>query len=144
MNPSPSLDEVRGWLQKASHDLLSAEALLEHDPPIPETAAFHCQQAVEKVLKAFLVWKGIPFERVHSLTYLLDLCEAEEAGFAPTREGAEGLMPFAVEIRYPDEALEVSREEAKEALHTAKTVWNFVHSLLPPDIYHSSLEGSSP
>ena len=65
---NPELDEVKEWLQKASKDLLSAEALLEHDPPIPETAAFHCQQTVEKALKAFLVWKGIPFEKVHSLT----------------------------------------------------------------------------
>lgn len=140
---NPGLDEVKGWLQKASKDLLSAEALLEHDPPIPETAAFHCQQAVEKALKAFLVWKGIPFEKVHSLTYLLDVCEAEESGFASTREGTEALTPFAVEIRYPGEAVEVSREEAKEALYTAKTIWNFVRSLLPSNLYPSPPDGSS-
>lgn len=140
---NPELDEVKEWLQKASKDLLSAEALLEHDPPIPETAAFHCQQTVEKALKAFLVWKEVPFEKVHSLTYLLDLCEVKEAGFASTREGAEALTPFAVEIRYPGEVLEVSQEEAKGALDTAKSIWDFVLSLLPPDVYPSPLEGSS-
>jgi hypothetical protein len=61
------LDEVRAWVQKAQNDLLSARILLEHKPPILDTAAFHCQQAVEKGLKAFLVWKEVPFEKVHSL-----------------------------------------------------------------------------
>jgi len=73
---NPRLEEVSEWLQKAEKDLLSARILLEHDPPVLETACFHCQQAVEKALKAYLVWKGVPFERVHSLPYLLDLCRS--------------------------------------------------------------------
>jgi HEPN domain-containing protein len=39
---------------------------------------FHCQQPAEKVLKAFLVWKAARFEKVHSLTYLLDFCEGQD------------------------------------------------------------------
>jgi len=70
-----ALDEVREWLQKGRNDLLSAQILIEHDPPVLDTASFHCQQAVEKALKAFLAWKAVPFEKVHSLIYLLDLCE---------------------------------------------------------------------
>ena len=62
------LDEVSEWLQKAERDLLSAQILLEHDPPVLETTCFHCQQAVEKTLKAYLVWREVSFERVHSLT----------------------------------------------------------------------------
>jgi HEPN domain-containing protein len=37
------------------------------DPPLPEIAAFHCQQAVEKLLKGFLVLGGINFRRTHEL-----------------------------------------------------------------------------
>lgn len=51
----PRSDEVKAWLQKAANDLLSARILLEHDPPVMETACFHCQQGVEKALKAFLL-----------------------------------------------------------------------------------------
>jgi hypothetical protein len=40
----PGQAEVKEWLQKASNDLFSAEILLEHDPPVPETAAFHCRE----------------------------------------------------------------------------------------------------
>jgi HEPN domain-containing protein len=132
---TPDQDEVKAWLQKASSDLFSAEILLDHDPPVPETAAFHCQQAVEKTLKALLVWLKIPFEKVHSLTYLLDLGEAECPGLTSLRESVEVLAPYAVEIRYPGEILEISPFEAGKALDTAKEVWRFVLELLPPELY---------
>jgi len=128
------LDEVRAWLRKAERDFVSAQILTEHEPPVLETAAFHCQQAVEKTLKAYLVWKSIPFEKVHSLTYLLDLCEASEPGFATIRERAEALAPYAVEVRYPGELAEITVEEAREALDAAREVWAFVLGLLPPEV----------
>ena len=40
----PEQDEVKAWLQKARNDLLSARILMEHDPPVRDTACFHCQQ----------------------------------------------------------------------------------------------------
>jgi len=128
---NPKLDEVREWLTKAEKDLLSARILLEHEPPVLETACFHCQQTVEKALKAFLVWKAVPFEKVHSLTYLLDLCETQEPGFASLRDKAEALAPYAVEVRYPGEVMEISQEEAQKSLATAETMWNFILNLIP-------------
>lgn len=127
----PRLEEVREWLETAQRDLFSARILTRHRPPVLDTACFHCQQAVEKVLKAFLVWTGTPFERVHSLTYLLDLCEAQEPEFASLRDRTEALAPYAVEIRYPGGGIEVSLEEAEEALATAEAVWDFVLDFLP-------------
>ena len=129
MSPPPA--EVQEWLQKAHSDLRSARILLAHDPPVFDTACFHCQQAVEKALKAFLVWKEIPFEKVHSLVYLLDLGVAQEPGFEALRESAESLAPYAVEIRYPGEALKITREEADAALAATGAVWAFVLGLLP-------------
>ncbi len=136
----PSQDEVKEWLQKASSDLFSAEILLEHDPPVPETAAFHCQQAVKKTLKALLVWMNVPFENVHSLTYLLDLGEVEFSDLTFLRERVEELAPYAVEIRYPGEILNISPDEAGEALDTAEAVWRFALDLLPTEL-HLSLPG---
>jgi HEPN domain-containing protein len=132
---NPIRDEVQEWLRKAQNDLFSARILLEHDPPVLDTASFHCQQAVEKALKAFLVWKGVPFEKVHSLTYLLDLCQEREHRFASVREGAEDLAPYAVEIRYPGAVVEISWEEAKEALTAAEMMWVFVLRLLPGETH---------
>jgi HEPN domain-containing protein len=46
--------EAREWLVKAALDLRGAQIDLEAMPPLLEDALFHCQQAVEKSLKAFL------------------------------------------------------------------------------------------
>jgi HEPN domain-containing protein len=41
--------EICQWLIKAGHDLRSAERLLTDDPPLLDTAVYHCQQVAEKV-----------------------------------------------------------------------------------------------
>ena len=131
---SPPPDEVKAWLRKAHSDLLSARILIGHSSLVLGSAAFHCQQAVEKTLKAFLVWQSVPFEKVHSLVYLVDLCEAKEPGFAALREETESLSPYATEIRYPSESPEISLEDARQALAAAEAVWRFVLGLLPRDL----------
>ena len=62
-----TIHEVRQWLHKADHDLRSAVLLMSGDEePLLDTAVYHCQQAAEKVLKAYLycasccVFKGSP------------------------------------------------------------------------------------
>lgn len=130
----PSLDEVRAWLAKGRSDLLSARHLMRHDPPLLDSACFHGQQAAEKVLKAFLVWKSAPFEKVHSLTYLLGLCRSQEARFQELQDRAEMLTPYAVVSRYPGDAPTPSREDAAEVLRAAETLWDFVLAFLPPEV----------
>ena len=111
-------DEIRAWLQKAYHDLLAARVLMRQRLPIYDKVCFHCQQAVEKALKALLLWKDIPFRRVHSLGYLLDLSEPVAGHLRGLRDRIEALAPYAVEIRYPGDLLAVSCEEARAALNT--------------------------
>jgi HEPN domain-containing protein len=41
------------WLEKAEHDLLAAQLILDHQPIILDISCFHFQQAVEKYLKTF-------------------------------------------------------------------------------------------
>jgi HEPN domain-containing protein len=58
---------IESWLSKAGHDLVSAQRLLEIEPVILDNACFHCQQAIEKYLKAFLVYNGRDIERTHNI-----------------------------------------------------------------------------
>jgi len=39
-----------------------------------------------------------------------------------------------VEIRYPGEEVEISQQEAVDALATAEAVWNFILNLLPLEL----------
>lgn len=130
----PTLDEVAEWLIKARRDLMAAEILIDHEPPVLDAACFHCQQAAEKTLKAFLVWQSAQFDKVHNLAYLVDLCVSQEPRFGSLREQTESLTPYAVAVRYPGELLDIGRAEAADALGSAQAIWNFVSSLLPADL----------
>ena len=44
----------KDWFKKAAHDLRGAEILMEHDGG-NDLVAFHCQQAMEKMLKGWLL-----------------------------------------------------------------------------------------
>jgi HEPN domain-containing protein len=61
---------IKTWIEKAEHDLMSAQRLLEIEPMILDNACFHCQQAVEKCLKAFLI-SFIYYHNAQTLILLL-------------------------------------------------------------------------
>lgn len=42
------------WLTKADNDLKAVKQLLTFDDVLADILSFHCQQAVEKYLKAYL------------------------------------------------------------------------------------------
>jgi HEPN domain-containing protein len=54
-----SAQDSREWMEKAATDLRAARILLHAH--IASSALFHCQQAAEKSLKAFLTGHGVPF-----------------------------------------------------------------------------------
>lgn len=48
---------TQSWLTKAQHDLASADVLSQSQLPLLDTAIYHCQQAAEKSVKGFLVFR---------------------------------------------------------------------------------------
>ncbi len=117
---------IKEWLHKAGHDIGMAALALEKKPEYTDSICFHCQQAAEKYLKAYLVFLDIPFEKKHSLVYLLDLINEKEHISDEVYDQLEQLEGYAVEIRYPDDWFEPSLEDAKEALEIAKNIENLV------------------
>ncbi len=93
---------ISAWLLKADHDLISAQRLLEIEPRILDSACFHCQQAVEKYLKAFLIFKGFTIERTHNIVFLLSKCAEFDSVF--TDIDPRNIDVYAVQARYPDYA----------------------------------------
>ena len=107
---------LKAWIEKADHDLGTAKLIFLHIPDYFDTVAFHCQQAVEKYLKAILVYYEIDFQRTHNLIYLLELLakkiEIEEDRF----DKAILLNGFSVQIRYPDKTIFLSNQELETAI----------------------------
>ncbi|MBU0617945.1 MAG: HEPN domain-containing protein [Planctomycetes bacterium] len=129
----PELAEVKRWLEKAKHDWHTAEAAVSHQPPITDTAAFHCQQAVEKLLKAYLVYRRNPFEKIHDLEELVNQCTTHDSKFAELRQRVQPLTTFAVRFRYPGPG-DPSVEEVQAALKVVNEVQQFVTERLPTEV----------
>lgn len=114
-----SIKEVSEWIEKADHDLGSAKIIFLHLPDYFDTIAFHCQQAVEKYVKAVLVYYNIDFQRSHDLVYLLDLLTRKIDIDEVTFRKAFTLNNFSVQIRYPNKIVKLSKEELETAIQIA-------------------------
>jgi len=74
------------WLLYANNDLCAAETLIKEDYPLTNIVVFHCQQAIEKYLKAFLVENDIPIIKTHDLVKLNDVIkEIKDLGIEEER-----------------------------------------------------------
>lgn len=120
------LELVKEWLYKASHDLEMAQLAMEYKPKLRDSICFHCQQAVEKSLKAYLVYLDMPFQKTHSLTYLLDLIDERDNISEDVYLKIEILESYAVEIRYPDGWYEPTETETQEALNIAVDMTKYI------------------
>lgn len=92
-------DFVKQWLAKANEDLLVVEKLTEDEIIATSSVCFHCQQAVEKFLKAFLIANDIDARKTHNIEYLLSECSDVDNDF--TTIDPKGLSDFGVDARYP-------------------------------------------
>ena len=127
--------DTRGWLARAALDLRSARHALTASPPLRQDALFHCQQAVEKLFKAFLTWHDVPFRKTHSLEELGSQCLAIETGLRSLVDEAAPLSEYAWKFRYPGPEEPVAREEMEAALRTANTAFAEVLSRLPAKVH---------
>jgi len=66
-----------------------------------EIICYHCQQAAEKSLKAFLLFKDLQPPKTHNLESLVDLCREQSPEFDEIVEECEYLNPFGLQPRYP-------------------------------------------
>jgi HEPN domain-containing protein len=102
---------VESWLDKAEHDLMSAQRLIEIEPVILDNACFHCQQAMEKCLKAYLIYNGFDVQKTHDIIDLLVDCAKYDSIFAAI--DPLDINAYAVRGRYPDTNLMPTKEEAE-------------------------------
>lgn len=118
--------EIKQWLTKAEHDLRSARCLFGANPPLVDTAVYHCQQAAEKAVKAFLATKDCSLQKTHLLLPLVEQCMEYDDTFSALRDAAEILTPYSTAFRYPGDVIEPMLEDVEEAIELARHVFDFV------------------
>ena len=126
---SANEDYIKEWIDKADHDLGSAKLIFLHIPNYFDTIAFHCRQAVEKYIKATLVYNEIDFQRSHNLIYLLDLLTQKTSITEDIYDKAILLNAFSVQIRYPDKTIHLSKEELETSIAIAQGFRDFAINL---------------
>jgi len=116
---------AKEWVMKAQSDLETAEILYREKGPT-DSLCFHCQQAAEKMLKAFLVFNKGKYSKIHDLINLLNICKKIDESFKNLENEASFLNRFYVETRYPPEIINYTREECEEALGLAQKLTQFI------------------
>ncbi|MDI9386692.1 MAG: HEPN domain-containing protein [Spirochaetota bacterium] len=116
---------VKEWINFSTMDLMSAKHLYQTMHPIPlEIVCYHCQQSVEKMLKAMIISINREVPRTHDLGLLLEVALEEEKIPETIYDACDNLTPFAVKFRYPQE-LFLEDYHAKNALADAEFVCNW-------------------
>jgi len=115
----PDNELIHAWLVKAGRDLETARIIFSELPEYDDMIAFHCQQSIEKTLKAFLIYLDIDFKPVHDLGYLMNLIATKVKFLEPYYEQVDQVSMYAVQIRYPDSIINLSGSQVMGALDLA-------------------------
>jgi len=116
------LEEAGEWLPVAADDLRLADAALGLEPPITGLALYHAQQAAEKALKAYLIFRGHTFPFTHNLTELArPLVDLDTLLLAVAQPGLD-LSDFATLYRYPGEPELPTVEQARPWVGAARAI----------------------
>jgi HEPN domain-containing protein len=60
---------VADWLMLAEQDIRTASVIINEEH-LTNIVAFHCQQAIEKYFKAYILENGRPLLKIHDLPKL--------------------------------------------------------------------------
>jgi len=117
------------WIAKAEEDFESAKSLVKkRKKPVPDVICFHCQQSIEKYLKAFLTKNNLEPPATHDLQRLNNICQKIAKDFKQIREGLNILNAYSVNYRYPGEGATV--RESKISFQIASKIRKFLISKL--------------
>lgn len=129
---SEEMEIARQWLAKARNDLLNADNNLMSKEIPCDTVCFHCEQAAEKLLKAYLIGNGHLPPITHDLFLVLEKIIPLNNEAEKLRDALAILMPYAVEIRYPDGWYMPTEADAREARMAADQVLKWLEHAFPP------------
>jgi len=128
MNELPR--NIPRWLVKAQNDELSAESLLKHKDGSFSVAGFLCQQMVEKLLKALLIFREVRIRKIHDLLELQRILLVSDPDIVSLESELTLLNEYYTEARYPGDIPELTYPEAERAFDAANKVKDFVHKKL--------------
>lgn len=128
------------WMEYASEDLAAA-FVLTNDGTCLNAAGFHCQQTIEKSVKAYLLFvSGKNFDG-HNLSWLVRQASKFNSEFSKFMPHTAGLNRYYIECRYPSDNPDEPEEEAlKRNLEITRDIYEYICSLIYDEEYHGDYE----
>lgn len=118
------------WFRMAEKDMKSAKILFEHDAD-NEIICFHCQQAIEKYLKGYLICVSGELQAGHNLMRLCKKAMVYEKSFGRFLKDLAFVNTFYIETRYPaEDPLVVNNEDTKECMDIVDKIVAKIDSLM--------------
>jgi len=128
-------EEYCEWLNYAANDYDTAFFLLNMPKKPQEIICYHCQQAAEKYLKAYLVFKDQQIEKTHNLVLRNNLCLKIDEEFKQINTECARLNLYSVAVRYPNN-IETEEQDVAIAISYIEKIRKFVEDKITP---HSTL-----
>lgn len=117
----------KDWFQSGDKDYKSAKILFEYDGDYG-IVAFHCQQAIEKYLKGYLLLVNQQLEKGHSLVLLIKKAQKFDKDINIYMKDCAYINQFYIETRYPaDEPMILEKSEAEECLSIVKNMIEYLY-----------------
>lgn len=108
-------DRIKEWLKKADADFATASREIRvADDSNFDAVCFHCQQCIEKLMKAALLKAGSEAPKVHDLAFLANMLHQNGVSLEASEQELRLLSQSAVVFRYPGES--ATLDDAKEVL----------------------------
>lgn len=118
------------WLDYDDQDLRLIGKIV-HDTDLSSGAAFHCQQAAEKMAKAVLVAFGRDYPKTHELLELSEMVIAVQPKLGHLVGELRGLTDWYFAGRYPDLDYRPSSADIGQALAKLLELRRQIDSLAP-------------
>ena len=114
------------WFNQAEDDMAAAELLMQNERCY-NLSAFHCQQAIEKGLKGYILFRTGNLVDGHNLTWLCKQAVKLDGTFARWLSQSAKLNRCYIETRYPaDIPLDLSLSKVKEAFQMSSDMLDFI------------------
>ncbi len=121
------------WLYYAAIDLHVAQKLTD-DKHCYNTIAFHCQQAIEKAMKGYLLWKRNRFYDGHNLPFLCKQCMHDNQSFSKWLPNCVQITRYYIEARYPaDFLLQLDASTAGTVIEDTAQILNAINTMVKFD-----------
>jgi HEPN domain-containing protein len=125
-DPRRQAEEASRWVARADRDIAAARRAIAIEPRLTDDAAYHCQQATEKLLKAALILAAVRPRKTHDLAALADAVAAVHPGLAPLAQPLRPRSIWAHAFRYP---LAQGEEEPEPSVAEIEQVLDQVEAL---------------